>query len=342
MDDWLLEWDRGRLRVLADGAMLSGVQLNLGGGRLVAPFYEAPWLDEGHELEPKLLENLRSEFPCVPFGGTYPLDSVMDEWKPALTYEPVQGDGPLDASDELLHGPCCLGTWELVDRSATHVTIAIDYPSSSIISRLVRTVRCKPGEAAIGFSLTVHARRKGRRPIGLHPNIAFPSIVGALRVVPGDFVFGAIHPAGPEAGVSRAQAGGFFDDLAHVPLAAGGYGVFDRLPFAHDTEEILQLCGADGSVRLEDRQAGAAYQLQWDADVLPCLQLWMSNRGRKGAPWNGRNMCLGVEPLAGVFDLGTRAALAPNPINARAIPTAALLDPAAPLTVQYRFAAQLL
>ncbi len=92
-------------------------------------------------------------------------------------------------------------------------------------------------------------------------------------------------------------------------------------------------------MRLEDESAGAAYRLTWDADILPSLQLWISNRGRKGAPWSGRNMCLGVEPLCAVFDLGTRAGLAPNPISTRGIATAATLDPAKPTRIDYRFEA---
>ncbi len=136
MQDWRLEWDRGSLRVLADGGMLCDVSLDIGGGHSCAPFYEAPWLDEGMSLDPKLLENLRSEFPCVPFGGIYPPDSVTDDWKPALAFEPSPEDGALDATDELLHGPGCLGQWTLVERSANHMTIALDYPQSSPVSRL--------------------------------------------------------------------------------------------------------------------------------------------------------------------------------------------------------------
>ncbi len=204
------------------------------------------------------------------------------------------------------------------------------------------TVRCDPDAAVIDFSLAIQVRRPGRRPIGLHPNIALPEMAGALKFVPGAFAFGAIHPADPEAGVSRAEAGGMFEHLQAAPLGAGGTGAFDALPFAHDTEEILQLCGADGTVRMENAAAGAAYQLTWDADVLSSLQLWTSNRGRKGAPWSGRNVCVGVEPLTGVFDLGTRAGLAPNPVNARGVPTAAALDPAAPTEIADRFEAEAL
>ncbi|MEM9387822.1 MAG: hypothetical protein AAGA68_22405 [Pseudomonadota bacterium] len=343
MDSWNLEWDFGALKLLAQGGMLADVTLKVGAGRRVAPFYQAPWLGNGESLEPELLENLRSEFPCVPFGGTYPLHSVTQDWRAALAYEPECGEGLFDATDELLHGACCLGRWELMERSDTMIRIGVDYPESSIIARLERSVRCDPSAPRLSFDLDIHARSAGRRPIGIHPNLAFPKIPGNLLVEPAAFAFGAIHPAGPEAGVSRAQPGGFFDSLGEVPLAAGGTAPFDRLPFAHDTEEILQLCGMEeGWVRLTNQEDRAAYTLTWDASIVPSLQLWISNRGRAAPPWSSRNMCLGVEPLAGVFDLGTRAGVADNPVNARGVATAVALDPRNPISFSYAFEADAL
>ena len=75
---------------------------------------------------------------------------------------------------------------------------------------------------------------------------------------------------------------------------------------------------------------------------LPSLLLWMSNRGRKYDPWNGRNLCLGVEPIASAFDLGTPASVAPNPIAAAGVATALTLDPATPVTVGFRLSGRAL
>lgn len=343
MDIWNLKWEFGSLNVLAQGGMLADVTLKIGEGREIAPFYQAPWLGDGQSLDPELLENLRSEFPCVPFGGTYPLDSVTPEWRTALSYDPTAGESTLDETDELLHGAGCVGTWDLMQRSETSIRIGVDYPESSVFARLERQISCDPRAARIEFVLDIFARSKGRRPIGIHPNLAFPDIAGALQVEPADFRFGAIHPAGPEAGVSRAKAGGFFEALDAVPLGAGGIGPFDRLPFSHSTEEILQLCGmTEGRVRLTNHADQTAYTLTWDERIIPSLQLWISNRGRAGPPWNGRNMCLGVEPLAGVFDLGTRAGVSENPINQRGVPTAVDLAPEAPISFHYAFQAEAL
>jgi hypothetical protein len=274
----------------------------------------------------------------MPFGGGYAANAVVEHWRPSMTAE--SADGERERTDDALpHGDCCVADWTLVSQTATGITIAVDYPESSPIARLTRTVQCDPTSAAFDFSLTVTSRRAARRPMGLHPNIALPALAGALRVEPGAFQFGVAHPAGPETGVSRAAPGSVFEQLAAVPLAAGGDARFDRLPFAYDTEEIVQLCGADGTVSLFNDADKTVYQLTWDASVLPSLLLWMSNRGRAAVPWNSRNLCLGVEPVASAFDLGTGAALAANPINERGVATAITLDPAKPTTIRYRFSA---
>ena len=333
-----VEWRFGQFAVHARGAMLAETSLRAPSGQQVRPFYEAPWIGEPGPVEPPLLAGMRNEFPCLPFGGLYPDDSVTDAWAPSLVAQVAEADAPIVNSDLMLHGPCGAADWTFGESDAGGVTLTLDYPGDSPIARLERTVCAVPDAPAIDFTLSVTARRPCRRPIGVHPNLALPAVAGALELQPGAFAFGMVHPAGPEPGVSRALSGAVFEDLSRVPLHSGGAAGFNRLPFAHDTEETLQLCGCDGTVAIVDHERRCRYRLDWDAAILPSLLLWISNRGRAYAPWNGRNLCVGVEPMAGAFDLGTRAALASNPINARGLPTALPLTPGAPVTLRYRFA----
>ncbi|MBZ9994333.1 hypothetical protein [Mesorhizobium sp. BH1-1-4] len=333
---WTVNWPHGKFDVHAKGGMLAGVKLNVG-GQDVAPFYEAPWIAPGIKADPPILENLRSEFPCVPFGADYPQESVTEEWKPSLRRS--DADAQLDATDFLLHGYCTVADWRLVHRDEESVEIEVEYPETSAIRRLARKVSADRNGPHLTFSLTIETRRPVVRPIGLHPNFALPQLSGAFRIKPGAFKFGIVHAAGPEPGVSRALPGAIFEDLASVPLSAGGTAAFDQLPFAHDTEEIVELCGIDGRVELIDETRAVLYRLSWDPGDFNSLLLWMSNRGRAYAPWNGKNLCVGVEPLTGAFDLGTRASLASNPINRRGVATTVELDPASPRTVEYRFSA---
>lgn len=334
---WHIEWPYGSLAVYAKGGMLGNVEFKHA-GRRVRPFYEVPWLEAADAAGAQgLVAHMRSEFPCVPFGVPYRPEQVGEAWQAALTDSAAHFDPETEGSDDLLHGYGAIGEWKLVAQSANEIRMAIDYPASSAISRLTRVIRADLAAPAIDFELHIEARRPSARPLGLHPNLALPSLTGALHIDPGAFAFGMVHPGGPEPGVSRAHAGARFSKLDEVPLGAGGHAAFDRLPLAEDTEEILQLCGVDGRVTMTDDAAGVTYRLTWDASVLPSLLLWISNRGRRYAPWNGRNLCVGVEPIAGAFELGCQASLAPNPINAHGVATAVALDPTAPITLAYRF-----
>jgi hypothetical protein len=334
---WHLVWQHGKIEMHARGGMLGGVELQLG-GRTLKPFYEAPWLGSAEAQPDGLLGLMRSEFPCVPFGVPYVPEAVAPEWRAAVATTP----DALDASDDLQHGYGCANHWSLVGQTTDSIEIAIDYPASSPIRRLERRITVDPARPALDFLLRIHARRAVSRPLGLHPNFALPPLAGNFRIEPGAFQFGMVHPGGPEPGVSTALAGATFETLARVPLSWGGSGAFDRLPLDQATEEIFQLCGCDGHVLLADSASGAQYRLSWDARRLPSLLLWISNRGRQYSPWNGRNLCVGVEPVASAFELGCTASLAPNPIQARGVATQLELSPDAPMEIVYRIEAEAL
>lgn len=333
---WHLEWTHGAFDIHSAGGMLGGVAFQCN-GRTIRPFYEAPWLGQPEPQLSGLLGVLRSEFPCVPFGVPCAPNDLPPNWREAAATPVAAGDGAHEAVDDLLHGYGAAGAWSLVRQTSHEIEIKIDYPEHAAIAGLTRIVRAVPDRAALEFVLRIVARVPARRPVGLHPNLALPSIAGGLQIEPGQFRFGMVHPGGPERGVSRACAGATFESLESVPLTTGGREAFDRLPFADATEEIVQLCGIDGTVRLTDDETRARYRLTWDADTLPSLLLWISNRGRAYVPWNSRNQCVGVEPVASAFDLGCSASLAPNPINTCGVATALTLSPDKPTDIAYRF-----
>ena len=123
-----------------------------------------------------------------------------------------------------------------------------------------------------------------------------------------------------------------------MPLAEGGTLDLSRFPLPVDTEELLQLRALDGPVVLHYLDAGWSLQLDWDRALLPDLMLWVSHRGRRQAPWNGRHLALGVEPVNGLFDLGrVSAAPAAHPLAQR---HGLSLVPGEPLRIAYRLAAR--
>jgi hypothetical protein len=337
-ETWSIEWSHGHATVHAGAGALGRTDFRLNDGRTVNPFYEAAWLGRAEPVAPPVMTNLRGDWACLPFGHPYGADEgLTGAWAKAAA---AALDRPLTPGETIQHGYGANVDWRLVSRTGAALVIAIDYPGESPIAGLTRTIRPVPGQAAIDVSVEIRARRPCRRPFGFHPNFALRGAPASFRIEPGRFAFGLTHPTG-ERGVSKSKREARFSSLAEVPLASGGTARFDRLPFAEDTEEIVQLCGIDGSVRLVDEAERAAWTLTFGKD-LPSLLLWMSNRGRQYDPWNGRNLCLGVEPIASAFDLGTPASVASNPIADAGVPTALTLDPARPVTVGFRLSGEAL
>jgi len=95
------------------------------------------------------------------------------------------------------------------------------------------------------------------------------------------------------------------------------------------------LTGAGGRCALDNFAEGYRVILEWNAAHFPSLMLWMSNRGRQFAPWNGRHLALGVEPVCAPFDLGTAFANAETPLSRAGIATGVDLQPDMPFTTRY-------
>ena len=72
-----------------------------------------------------------------------------------------------------------------------------------------------------------------------------------------------------------------------------------------------------------------------DPGVLPTTVMWVENGGRHESPWLGRNQCIGLEEVCSFLAEGLPAAVEPNPVNKRGIPTAIQLDPDQPTVVNY-------
>lgn len=135
-----------------------------------------------------------------------------------------------------------------------------------------------------------------------------------------------------------------------VSCRAGGVELVDELLVRRDAELPL---GLHPMVRLPEVEHGAVvlppqcrvlqtYPIATDASSVllrHCL-LWISNRGRSAAPWNSRNLCLGVEPISSAFDLGAAISAGPNPLAAQGMPTAVPLRAGGTYRLWHRLAVE--
>lgn len=328
-----LGWSHGALTVQRLGAMLAPLTFLLPDGRQVSPMHVAPWAGAaGTEELPGLLQRLRGEWPCVPFGYSVPGDAFPAEWASLM--------GPA-AADEEVHGHSSNHVWTWEAAEGNGLRLAIGYPAGNPVERLVRTITPDPNAAAVDIELTVSVREDCRLPIGLHPTFRLPTTQGA-RIEPAHFVEGRTYPGSVEPGREAFAQDRGFTSLAAVPTRDGGHLDASLVPLAADTEELLQLNMIDGEVALANHAEGYRVRLSWQKEHFPSLLLWYSNRGRKAAPWSGRHVALGMEPICSPFGLGPATALADNPIARSGTPTARSFKAGEVFTTRYRIEAEAL
>lgn len=321
--EWTLNWAHGAVTVQALGGMLAPLELKLANGKTISPLQVAPWGNENNSEWPGILRRLRGEWPCVPFGASKPPAGLPAGW------------AGHDAEDHWDHGYSANHEWTLMRHSADELALAIDYPESSAIARLERSIRPSADAAAIAVTLQVHARRRAQMPIALHPTFAIPSSGVQLKARAR-----RIHsyPVATEPGVSRLLPNSGGTSLDAMPAVDGGHMDFTHLPLPFATEELMQMQDCASPVVLRYLQEQVDVQLDWDTTVLPDAMLWVSNGGRSQAPWSSRHYALGVEPLSGFFDLGR--VVQPGPGHPLAGSKGVWLDPAQPLSIRYTLSAK--
>lgn len=332
-------WSHGEATMHPVAAAVEPVTFVLPSGKRVSPFHRAAWIDEGRVLEPPMMNILRGDWSCLPFGIPYPDASVFTpEWREAVTAGQTPGADVLGSTFEVPHGFGSNNTWTLIE-SPEGITATLAYPEESGIATVERRLRPVTGQAAVDIGFTATARRPVRTNYGFHPTFALPKDEGQAILSVDGFEYGLVHPTDFEPGAAQGKPGARFTSLEAVPLAAGGTRNFTRFPLAGDSEELLLLVGVSGVAELSLPGQGVRYRLSWDPAKLPQLILWVSNRGRKYAPWDGRNVCLGIEPVCSAFELGGAISVADNPISRGGHATSITVTPEVPWSAGFRLEA---
>lgn len=313
LQSWTIESPQVSADIQSLGGMLGPARFRLG-SREVSPLAVAPWAGEAATKDlPGILQRLRGEWACVPFGIAGGRD-LPSGW------EPVGGG---DEPDTLPHGYSSNENWHAVDVAPDRIVLDIGYPADHSVEGLRRTIVAAADTPRLDITLEIRVRKNCVLPIGIHPTFALPGNAGDCRLVLDAGATCWTPPAPAEPGISRMAVNARNVPLNAVPTAAGGTMDVSRLPLAQPTEELLLATRANGHARLECRSAGYAATLTWDASVFTSCMLWISNRGRTAYPWSGRHLALGIEPVTAAFDLGTAVSANPdNPLARSGLSTA--------------------
>ena len=309
---WDFDWPYGRLEIQSLGGMLGPVEFISNSGKRIQPFHIAPWKEEIKDpYIPPILHRLRGEWPCVPFGSARSIKGLSSRWEP-LHWEESEG---------LPHGYCSNEHWRLVEKNNQSIVIEIAYPDNNPIQSLKRIIKPNPKKPAIHLELHVQVRQNICLPIGLHPTFRLSTQPYTTNLQPGQFEYGLTFPGEFEPSACLLKPDSRFSSLDNITKYDGTTINLGKLPLENPTECLIQLCGIDGTFILNNTFDNYSVKLTWNKHHFPSCVLWISNYGRHYAPWNSKNLCVGIEPVNAAFDLGFHVSLADNPILTNGIPT---------------------
>ena len=284
--------DRVKAWITEAGGHMAPVVFSLASGP-VEPFSVAPWSDEFHDI-PTILQVLRGDFFCLPFGGN---------------------EKPYGSETYPIHGETANRNWTLVNHGLDFLEMRME---TKIRPGVVdKRVWVKPGQTAIYQRHTI-SDMCGPMCFGQHAMVKFKS-KGQVSVSP--FGFGQVFPDQFEnpilGGYSSLQPGAHFDQLDKVPANDGTTADLSVYPVREGFEDLAMVYAQRGSEFAWSAVVFPDEQYIWfslkDPRVLSGTILWHSNGGRHYAPWSGRHrQVLGIEEVTSYMHYGLEGSVKAN------------------------------
>jgi len=291
----------------------------------VQPYYISPWQQEDLEVSDPVLAPLRGDFFCLPFGANA---------------EPCKG------RQYTGHGESASSIWERVaeERNGKITELTLVMKAKLDPGKVTKKVYVVDGRNVV-YDTHIIEGYSGGMPLGHHATLAVPEREGAMKVDVGRFDLGMTNPtlfSDPKNREYQSLAiGGEFDDLSRVPLIwkEPAYGDCSSYPRRRGFCDLLSVFKKPADTPAWTTATYPDEGYLWfslkDAAVLPATVFWISNCGRHGSPWNGRNRCLGLEDVCAFFAAGVVESNGPNSVKDAGFPTTVELSPDAPTAVNY-------
>ena len=322
-NSWPFSSDKVDAAITEVGGQLAPVNFHFP-GRSVQPFSIAPWADEKTSGIPPILEALRGDFFCAPFGGN---------------------DAPYRGEFHPPHGETANEKWafESLEKNTFGVTLHLSLETKIRAGRVDKTIHLHQGHTAI-YSRHVFTGMSGRMNFGHHAMLKFPDEPGSGRISTSKLKLGLVAPLPLEEPVNRGYSclkpGSKFTRLDRVALVQGGMTDLSSYPARRGYEDLVQMVHEDSPefawTAVAFPSEGYVWMALKDPRVLRSSLIWLSNGGRHFAPWNGRHInVLGMEDVTSYFHYGIKGSCEPNAISQAGFPTFATLSPKRPTAVNY-------
>ncbi len=293
-------------------------------GKKICPYSVAPWCKDKIEDEQSIIQVLRGDFFCLPFGGN---------------------DTPYRGEQYPIHGDTANRKWKFVDCKEKKgvQTLHLRMKTKARKGQVDKQISLADGQNVI-YSSHVISGMSGKMPLGHHATLKFPDAPGSGLISTSRIKFGQVFvepTENPEEkGYSILKPGAVFKDMTKVPMITGENTDLSVFPARRGFEDIAILIA---DPRLSMAWTAVSYPEHgyvWfglkDPKVLAATLMWMSNGGRHYSPWNGRHVnVMGLEEVTSFFHVGLKESLAKNCLSVKGVPTALPLSPQKPTTVNY-------
>lgn len=291
--------------------------------RRIQPYSVSPWCEEKVDTIP-ILEVLRGDFFCLPFGGN---------------------STPYRRERHPVHGETANRKWrfEGQERAAGRSTLHLSMKPAIRRGRVDKRITVRDGHNAV-YCQHIISGMSGPMNFGHHATLKFPEQPGSGVLTHSPIQFGMVNPTAPENpetfGYFILKPGAKFSRLNRVPTTTGEWADLSRYPARRGFEDIALLATKQVSPFAWIAATFPAEGYVWfalkDPRVLRQTLLWHSNGGRHYSPWNSRHLnVLGIEDLTSYFAYGLAEAARPNPLTKLGLQTCLNLTPKKPLTVNY-------
>ncbi len=320
---WVLIGDQVELAVTKLGGHMAPVTFYRDTASPVEPYHISPWQEEALAIDEPVLVPLRGDFFCAPFGAD---NDYRGEKHPA-------------------HGESATAKWSdaRIEQQEDVIALSMQMKTKIRPGTITKTLSLVEGHNAVycrhrleGFS--------GKMCLGHHATLAADDDKRSLAISSSPFALGRTFPdlyADPVSREYQALAiDAAFKSLSRVPTRFKTPASIDasRFPHLYGYEDQIALFKKPSSTPAWITAVAAGEGYLWyslkDTAQLPATVFWMSNRGRHGAPWNGRNVCLGLEDVCGYFAAGLAPSAKANPVSQAGFPTTVSLSKNRPTEIR--------
>jgi hypothetical protein len=313
---WVVGNDQVELAVTVRGGHMAPVTFFRGSAAPVRPYYISPWQGTGVRTGVPVLDMLRGDFFCMPFG---------------------EGGG-YRGENHPVHGESAGSAWRLdgvhCDGKLTELRLLLRTKARP--GRLTKRLILREGENVVYCRHDLEGY-EGRMCLSHHAILAVPEEPASLRVSVSPLRRGIVVPRKALANTGNEYyflaPGRRFRDIGRVPTIWKDAPLADcsTHPLPYGFMDLLAVFPRVGQTPAWTAVAAPSLGFLWfalrDPEVLPQTTFWMSNGGRHAPPWNGANRCLGIEDGCAYYTMGLAASARKNELNRAGIPTSLALTP---------------